>query len=106
VAQGEERQDAAHRQIKEYRLMKKAIPDSMFINREQTRLTILQNWVLDNGVTEIVMNERQFWNFVSVQPLAEKPWTSYMGRSINVPDMPEGSQKHLDLLDKRGPGHI
>ncbi len=86
--------------------MKKSIPDSMFTNREQTRLSALQNWVLEHGVTEIVMTERQFWKFVTVQPLAEKPWTSFMGRSINVPDMPEGSQRHLGLFDKQSPGHI
>jgi hypothetical protein len=66
----------------------------------------LSSWVLDHGVTEIVMNERQFWKFVTVQPLAEKPWATFMGRAIRVPDMPEGSQKHLGLDDKHGPGHI
>ena len=86
--------------------MKKSIPDSMFTDRDQIRLTVIQNWILANSVTEIVMTERQFWNFVSVQPLAEKPWTSYMGRPIYVPDMPEGSQKHIGLFDKRGPGQI
>jgi hypothetical protein len=86
--------------------VKKSIPDSMFTNREQVRLTTLQNWVLDYGVTEIVMTERQFWNFVTVQPLAEKPWASFIGRSISVPDMPEASQKHLGLFDRRGLGQI
>jgi len=86
--------------------MKKSIPDSMFTDREPPRLSALQNWVLEQGVTEIVMTERQFWNFATVQPLAEKPWTSYMGRSINVPDMPEASQRHLGIFDKQGPGHI
>jgi hypothetical protein len=86
--------------------MKKSIPDSMFNDRDQIRLSALQSWVLEHGVTEIVMTERQFWRFVTVQPLAEKPWTSFMGRSINVPDMPERSQKHLGLFDGQGPGHI
>ena len=86
--------------------MKKSIPHSMFSDREQTRLSTLQNWVLGNSVTEIVMTERQFWNFVSVQPLAEKPWTTYMGRPIEVPDMPEGSQKNIGIFDKSGPGQI
>jgi len=86
--------------------MRKPIPDSMFADREQTRLSTLQNWILDNGVTEITMTERQFWKFVALQPLAEKPWTSFMGRSITVPDMPEGCQRHLGLFDKQGPGHI
>jgi hypothetical protein len=87
--------------------MKKSIPDTMFSEREQQiRLSSLQNWILDNGVTEIVMTERQFWRFVTVQPLAEKPWTTFMGRTINVPDMPEASQKHLGLFDKGQPGPI
>jgi hypothetical protein len=86
--------------------MKKSIPETMFSDREQVRLSALNNWVLDQGVTEIVMTERQFWKFVTVQPLAEKPWTTFMGRSISVPDMPEGSQKQLGLFDKCGPGHI
>ena len=86
--------------------MKKSIPDTMFTDREQARLSSLNNWVLDHGVTEIVMTERQFWKFVGVQPLAEKPWTTYMGRMISVPDMPESSQKNLGLFDKRGPGQI
>lgn len=86
--------------------MRKTIPDTMFADREQIRLSTLQNWILDHGVTEVVMTERQFWKFVTVQPLAEKPWTTYMGRSIIVPDMPEESQKHLGILDKRQPGQI
>jgi hypothetical protein len=86
--------------------MKKSIPDTMFTEREQVRLSMLSAWVLDHGVTEIVMTERQFWKFVTAQPLAEKPWSTFMGRTINVPDMPEASQKHLGLFDKRGPGHI
>jgi hypothetical protein len=86
--------------------MKKTLPDMMFEDREPVRLTALNNWVLDHGVTEIVMTERQFWKFVTVQPLAEKPWTTFMGRAISVPDMPEASQKRLGLFDKQGPGQI
>ena len=81
--------------------MKKAIPDAMFADRDQSRLTVLNTWVLDNGVTEIVMKERQFWNFVFLQPLAEKPWTTFMGRPVHVPDMPENAQKYLGLFDSR-----
>jgi hypothetical protein len=87
-------------------VMRKAIPDSMFAGKEGARLTVLQNWVLENAVTEIEMNERQFWNFVSVQPIAEKPWTTYMGRLLHVSDMPLDSQKCLGLFDKRTPGNI
>jgi hypothetical protein len=86
--------------------MKKPVPDSMFSDREQVRLSALCGWILDQGVTEIVMTERQFWKFVTVQPLAEKPWTTFMGRALSVPDMPESSQKHLGLFDKRGMGQI
>lgn len=85
--------------------MKKSIPETMFTEREQVRLSALQNWILDNGVTEIVMTERQFWKFASVQPLAEKPWATYMGRPISVPDMPEGSQRQLGLYERQ-PGQI
>jgi hypothetical protein len=53
--------------------MKKSIPDTMFTDREQVRLSSFSNWILEHGVTEIVMTERQFWKFVTVQPLAEKP---------------------------------
>jgi hypothetical protein len=87
------------------KLMKKSIPGTMFTEREQVRLSALQNWILDHGVTEIVMTERQFWKFVSVQPLAEKPWATYMGRAISVPDMPEGSQRSLGLFERQ-PGQI
>jgi hypothetical protein len=86
--------------------MRKAIPETMFTGREQPRLSVFQNWVIENAVTEIEMSERQFWSFVSVQPLAEKPWTSYMGRLIHVVDMPEESQKCLGLFDKRTAGNI
>ena len=86
--------------------MKMPLPETMFIDREQIQLSALSTWVLDHGVTEIVMTERQFWKFATAQPPAEKPWTTFMGRSISVPDMPESSQKHLGLFDKRGPGHI
>ena len=55
--------------------MKKPIPDTMFPDHEQVRLSALTKWVLDHEVTEIVMTERQFWKFVTAQPLAEKPWT-------------------------------
>ena len=50
------------------------------------------------------MNERQFWNFAQLQPLAEKPWVTFMGRYIYVPSMPEGAQKCLGIFDNRIPG--
>jgi len=65
--------------------MRKALPEQMFIDPEKSRLTMLRSWVLDHRVTEIDMNERQFWNFAAVQPPAEKPWTTFMGRVINYP---------------------
>jgi hypothetical protein len=45
--------------------MKKALPEKMFGENDQPRLTMLRNWVLENDVTEIEMSERQFWNLRS-----------------------------------------
>ena len=52
------------------------------------------------------MNERQFWNFALLQPVAEKPWVTFMGRALRVPDMPEDAQKRLGIYDQTGPGAI
>ena len=84
----------------------KALPDTMFRSLEQSRLSVLRNWVLENAVTEIEMKELQFWNFVQLQPIAEKPWTTFMGRSISVPDMPIEAQKNLGIFDERKLGAI
>jgi hypothetical protein len=86
--------------------MKKALPDKMFSDAEQSRLSMLRNWVLDNDVTEIEMSERQFWNFAQLQPAAEKPWITFMGRQLRVPGMPLDAQKCLGVHDPRGPGAI
>lgn len=86
--------------------MRKALPDTMFSDPERSRLTMLRTWVLDNAVTEIEMKELQFWNFAQLQPLAEKPWATFMGRVISVPDMPVEAQKTLGIFDKRSPGVI
>jgi hypothetical protein len=86
--------------------MRKALPASMFVDPEQSRLTSLRTWVLDQQVTEITMVERQFWTFAALQPLAEKPWTTFMGRPVYVPDMPEAAQRHLGLVDRSGQGVI
>jgi hypothetical protein len=86
--------------------VRKALPEKMFADVEQSRLTALRAWVLEQGVTEIVMNERQFWNFAQLQPAAEKPWVTFMGRPVSVPDMPEGAQKNLGIFEKNGPGII
>jgi hypothetical protein len=75
--------------------MRKALPEKMFADAEQSRLSMLRNWVLDNAVTEIEMNEKQFWNFAQLQPAAEKPWITFMGRSIRVSDMPEAARLSL-----------
>ncbi len=84
----------------------KALPDTMFKTLEQSRLSILRNWVLENAVTEIEMKELQFWNFVQLQPIAEKPWVTFMGRTISVPDMPIEAQKNLGIFDKHKIGAI
>ena len=86
--------------------MRKVLPDAMFSTPDQSRLTVLRNWVLDNEVTQIAMKEKQFWNFAGLQPVAEKPWTTFMGRQIFVPDMPMDAQKCLGVHDKQGPGTI
>src|SRR5690242_18001865 len=51
--------------------MRKSLPEQMFADPEKSRLTMLRSWVLDQQVTEIDMNERQFWNFAALQPVAE-----------------------------------
>ena len=86
--------------------MRKVLPEKMFIELEQSRLSALRNWVLDNQVSEIEMNERQFWTFAQLQPPAEKPWITFMGRTIAVPNMPDDAQKFLGIIDKRRPGAI
>jgi hypothetical protein len=86
--------------------MRKALPDTMFKDLERSRLSMLRTWVLDNEVTEIEMKEQQFWNFAQLQPPAEKPWTTFMGRMISVPNMPIDAQKHLGIFDKRTLGAI
>jgi hypothetical protein len=86
--------------------MRKALPDTMFSDPERSRLSMLRAWVLDNEVTEIEMKELQFWNFAQLQPVAEKPWATFMGRMIIVPDMPIEAQKYLGIFDKRSPGAI
>ncbi len=86
--------------------MRKPLPEKLFINAEQSRLSTLRNWVLDNQITEIEMNERQFWNFAQLQPAAEKPWITFMGRLLRVPDMPADAQKRLGIDDKAAPGVI
>ena len=64
------------------RPMRKELPDPMFADPDTSRLTMLRSWVLDNCVTEIDMKERQFWNFAALQPPAEKPWTTFIGRVV------------------------
>ena len=86
--------------------MRKALPEAMFSNLEQSRFSMLRAWVLENEVTEIEMREQQFWNFAQLQPVAEKPWTTFMGRAITVRDMPVEAQKHLGIFDTRNPAAI
>jgi len=80
--------------------MRKALPASMFSESDQARITTLRNWVLDHAVTEIEMTERQFWTFALLQPIAEKPWVTFMGRNLRVPQMPEDAQKCLGIHEK------
>jgi hypothetical protein len=87
-------------------VMRKTLPEMMFSDPERSRLTMLRTWVLDNEVTEIEMSERQFWNFAQLQPVAEKPWVTFMGRIICVSDMPVAAQKQLGIFDNRNPAAI
>ena len=80
--------------------MRKAVPVSMFGENDQSRMTTLRNWVLDHQVTEIEMSERQFWKFAEFQPVTEQPWTTFMGRALRVPAMPEAAQINLGIYDK------
>jgi hypothetical protein len=82
--------------------MRKILPATLFVDPEQSRLSVLRKWVLDNDVTQISMKERQFWILAGLQPIAEKPWTTFMGRSILVPDMPVDAQKCLGIFDTQG----
>jgi hypothetical protein len=86
--------------------MRKTLPEMMFSDPERSRLTMLRTWILDNAVTEIEMSERQFWNFAQLQPIAEKPWATFMGRIICVSDMPVYAQKRLGIFDTRSVGAI
>jgi hypothetical protein len=87
-------------------VMRKILPEMMFSDAERSRLTMLRTWVLDNEVTEIEMSEKQFWNFAQLQPVAEKPWVTFMGRVICVSDMPIAAQKQLGIFDTRNPAAI
>ena len=86
--------------------MRKALPETMYREADQARLTTLRNWVLENDVTEIEMTEKQFWTFAGLQPVAEKPWVTFMGRPLRVPNMPDAVQKCLGIDDKSSPGAI
>jgi len=43
--------------------MRKALPEKMFSDSEQSRLVTLRSWVLDNQVTEIEMSEAAVLEF-------------------------------------------
>ena len=84
--------------------MRKSVPDSLFTDRDQVRLSALSNWVLDYGVTEIVMTEKQFWKFVTAQPLAEKPKArkARAGRSVSARP---ASRPEREQRPKKGAEH-
>ena len=86
--------------------MRKNLPEKMFNGADQSRLSTLRAWVLDHEVTEIEMNERQYWTFAELQPVAEKPWPTFMGRPIRVPNMPEAAQNLLGIYENRTAGVI
>jgi len=55
------------------------------------------------GSHKVTMSEQQFWNFAQLQPVAEKPWSTFMGGTIRVADMPVDAQKQLGIFDIRNP---
>jgi hypothetical protein len=63
-------------------LIEEGIARKVFEDAEQSSLTALRAWVLEQGVTEIEMREPQFWNFAALQHIAEKPWVTFMGRHV------------------------
>lgn len=107
--------DAEHRAAEDA-AWRNAAQDWSFIDEKgpagkDVRRRAIQNerasdWVLNESVTEIEMNERQFWNFVAFQPFSEKPWVTFMGRPLRVSDMPEGAQRRLGIHDPQRPGAI
>jgi len=64
-----------------------------------------EDWTIILQVFE-APKEQQLWNFSQLQPLGEKPWTTFMGRMIRVADMPVDAQKQLGIFDSRNPGAI
>ena len=60
--------------------------------------------MLENAVIEIEMKEQQFWSFA--QPIAEKPWVTFMGPPIRMPDMRAEAQKYLGIFDGPNSGAI
>jgi hypothetical protein len=86
--------------------MKKALPAGMLGDADQARFSVVRNWVLEQQVTEIEMTERQFWTFAQLQPAAEKPWATFMGRPLRVPEMPSSAQICLGISDKNPAGAI
>jgi len=70
-------------------------PAGQDVSRRSGPPVVAAQRVLDNAVTEIDMSEKQFWNFAQLQPVAEKPWITFMGRTIRVTDMPEAARLSL-----------
>jgi len=67
-------------------------------------MSVLRDWVLNQGVTEIEMNERQFWNFAAFQPLSEKPWVTFMGRPLRGLTCPKTRRSALAFTNPQRVG--
>jgi hypothetical protein len=78
--------------------VRKILPDTMFVDAERTRLTMLRTWVLDNDIAE------SRWRTFSRSPRGRGRHS--LGRVICVPDMPVEAQRHLGNFDKRNPDAI
>ncbi len=67
--------------------MKKLVPDTLLTDREQVRLATLSLWDLNHGATEIVMTERQFWKFATLQP-DQSNFVPSIRQCSGAPDFP------------------
>ena len=83
--------------------MRKTIPATLFTGKEAAP-SPAKVGARERGDRDR-MNEQQFWNFVSAQPIAENRGPP-IGRLLHVTDMPEEVQKRLGLFDRRSAGTI
>ena len=74
--------------------MRKALPDKMFLDG-QSRLSLLAQLGARQRRHRDRHEREAVWNFAQLQPVSEKPWITFMGRTIRVTDMPEAARLSL-----------